>query len=302
LFKIVFSLSVIFINLFAISNNFFNANKEGWFFYKEDNSTKQQKNKQAKNKIVSKKKKVLTQVNEHDFARTKRLLDMHFETDEERQERIKKEDKFIDNIDYNNLRKYSVDEFRQMFEAVRGIAWERPTKKNLAAFTKLNKYMVDNSYLFAKVFTIVNKENPNHLDWSAPNTFKYKRVKDRKDNINFLKKLKNNLAFLVVVEDINDKSVVYPIAQIYKEVTRKTGIEVRFASYYDIPNLVDELSIDKRFLPIHLFVYIDKYHQKQYRKFLTGFGTPQTIINDSVFIFKNTILEKTKLFKAELDE
>lgn len=106
--KVIFSSVIITLisNLYAnnqLNNNFFNQGKEGYFFYKDEKIVDE---KDKEKKII----KTETSSIKSEYSKTKEMMDMVFENDEERETRLKKEDEFMEihigKIYHNKLRFY----------------------------------------------------------------------------------------------------------------------------------------------------------------------------------------------------
>ncbi|AWI35071.1 hypothetical protein CDV25_04770 [Helicobacter apodemus] len=67
----------------------------------------------------------------------------------------------MQSIPLNSLDTLSVKEYTETFERVKSIATMKPTKENVKILQIMNKWQIEQSERFAKVWTINLLENPN---------------------------------------------------------------------------------------------------------------------------------------------
>ena len=120
-------------NLSALNNNFYTNAKEGYFFYKDDVVEDEKKDDK---KII----KTETSNTKSEYSKTKEMMDMVFESDEEREDRIKKENEFMDNIPFHKLDELSTDEYKRLLDVTRNISTGRPSKENVKKYAAVQKF------------------------------------------------------------------------------------------------------------------------------------------------------------------
>ena len=148
--------------------SYYSDSKRGWFYYElypENNTT-----------LISEENK--TKINE----------------------RMNQDDIFISSIPLNNLELLTAEEFTNTLEKVKKIAVMNPTKRNVATFQIMNKWQVEQSEKFAKVWALNLLENPN-LEFPEILTDKFGRdhLRDEKeaDIKNFFDKNRENFSYVV---------------------------------------------------------------------------------------------------------
>ena len=116
-----------------LNNNFYIQSKEGYFFYKDE---KEPEKKDKDKKII----KTETSTVKSEYSKTKEMMDMVFENDEEREDRIKKENEFMDNIPFHKLDELSTDEYKRLLDVTRNISTGRPSKENVKKYAAVQKF------------------------------------------------------------------------------------------------------------------------------------------------------------------
>jgi len=253
-----------------VDNNFFTNEKEGWFFYKTDSNETNKSKEQNKTLPINTKKLA------------KKLLKMD-------------DNKFMKNIPLENLDMFSASDFREINKKAREIAVMKPTKYNVFVVKKLQKFMSDQSEKFAKVWYIETLQNPS-LEYPQikTNPFSltpayYKKQKEIKD---FFDKYRDRLAFVVFIDGKNDKMQSIRSTWTYKEMVEKYHMTVRFIDVRQRPDLVAKFKIKE--LPDNFFVYKNSKGEAIWMRIKAGLITKTELINNTMFLVKNAILDKDK--------
>ncbi|ECH3659539.1 conjugal transfer protein TraF [Campylobacter upsaliensis] len=237
----------------AFANTFFKNKKDGWFYYKENNITQQEENK------------------------TKQL---------------KEDEEFLKNIPIDNLDSLSVKEYKETFERVKEIAVMKPTKGNVALLQKMNKFQLQQSEKFAKVWVINNLENPE-LEFPQINTTKFAKnqfteEKEEKRKI-FFKQREGKLSFIVFFTDENKLESQRLIMKLLND---KYGVKTHYINALENEALAKKLKLDSS---IEIFFhYFNKNDEEIYMRVKQGYTTAEEIIDNTQFLFENALLEEDK--------
>ena len=287
--KILFIIFIHF-SLFATTNTFYENSKEGWFYYKEEKINKKKSKKSTKKKTPPPLKK--------EEKQEVKEIDIPFETETQRESRIKKEDEYIKNIKWSDLDNLSVDEYKRLLNVTRNIAIGRPNKKNVKTYMALQKFWVDKSELYARVWQVSVLENPEELNYSDWDTsvkgVRQKHSKLEKEKDLFLQKVSNRFWFILIVKDINDKETVQYLKNIYNTIKRDTKVDYKILDFYEANFLVKKMKLQEKYLPAHLFLYKGNNNRPIYKKFFHGLGSVSKIKYNAKFIFDNAIEEENK--------
>ncbi len=273
-------------------NSFFSAERDGYFYYK-DPITKKSKAKRNK-----KKQNAQTVISQKNYESTKTKMEIPFETKEERSERKKQEADYMANIPWQDLDKLSADEYRRLLDTTREIAVATPKKEYVKAYAALQKFWVDKSEKFAKVWKIATLENPEELIYpdvefgAGARKIRYRESQNKEKQ--FFSKLKSRLGLIVIIEDKNDKANYNRFKIMYDYIHKETGLEYIIYDYYDVPTLVRKLKIKRNMLPENYLLYRGNKNKIIYKRVANGYSSAQKIIENTKFVFKNGILEDNK--------
>ncbi len=279
----------------SVSNEYYNNSKDGYFYYKDDVEEPKKKKKKKLNK--ENKNKVNTTFSE--YNKTHEMLNMPFENEEQRAERIKKEDEFMANIPYHKLDDLSVDEYKRLLDITRNISTARPNKEYVKAYAAVQKFWVDKSERFAKIWGVANLEDPeallySNIGWTSRDRKNIKENQKQADK-EFFNRIKSRAGFIVVLKDKKDKKIYNSTKSLYDKVKDETGLDYLIYDYYEItPALKQKLKITQQTLPDNILLYINHRKEKIYKRVMQGFGVANKVIRNTKFIFENAILEKDK--------
>lgn len=283
----------------ALVNDFFLKEKEGYFYYKDGNKKDQKKVSLSE---LQKKQKFVTTTNPlknnvDDTTLSKMLKP--FENKEERRQRKILEAEYIKNLPLDDLDNLSADEYRRMLDATRDIAVATPKKDYVRAYQTIQKFWVDKSEKFAKVWQVAAIEDADKLTYPDFETsLAGRRVRsslEDEKNKKFFKKIKSRLGYIVIVDSINKNSKAYNmITNVYEMIKKEEGIEYIIYEYSQVPSLVRKLKLDPKILPDNFFLYKGNEGKPIYKRVAKGFPTVSKIISNTKFMFENGILEKNK--------
>ena len=208
--KVIFSSVIITLisNLYAnnqLNNNFFNQGKEGYFFYKDEKIVDE---KDKEKKII----KTETSSIKSEYSKTKEMMDMVFENDEERENRLKKENEFMDNIPFHKLDELSTDEYKRLLDVTRNISTGRPNKEFVKKYAAVQKFLVDKSENFAKSWSVANLENPDELLYTDIGWTSRDRVNLKNKKVLYIKALRTVSNLVKILKGNNiliDELVTY---------------------------------------------------------------------------------------------
>lgn len=241
------------------ASTFFSDSKRGWFYYElADNNNTQEKNE--------------TKI----------------------QKRMNADDLFISSIPLNNLDILTAEEFTQTFEKVRKIAIMNPTKTNVMTMQIMNKWQVDQSEKFAKVWALNLLENPN-LEYPEIRDDKFGRsemLRQKQEKIKtFYNNHKNDLSYVVFIselnQEINDKQ-----EGIYRSLQNDYGVNVEYVNVDERKDLITKFKLTTT--PENFFVYKNSKGEAIWQRVKAGLTNKDDIINNTLFLFDNAILEKDK--------
>lgn len=242
----------------AGKNEFFETNKRGWHYFEKDKD-------ENKTDLVEQKKQIDTE-----------------------------DEQFMSSIPINNLDLLTAKQFTETFEKARQIAVMKPTKQNVAIVQKMNKFQTEQSEIFAKIWEVNNLENPN-LEFPNIATSKfaineeYDRKKAKQDS--FFNGHKDDLGFVVFVsglkKDTNEKQI-----QIYESIQRDYPIVVEYVDIDENKDLVATLNLQTT--PENFFAYKNSKDELIWKRIKAGLATKDEILNNTMFLFENAILEKDK--------
>ena len=294
--KLIFSISLIIINvnleLYSFNNNFYNENKEGYFYYKDEIIEEE---KVKDNKII--KKDISITVSE--YSKTEEMMKMSFEDDKERELRKKREDNFMANIPFHKLDEMSTEEIKRLLDITRNISTGRPNKEFVKKYAAVQKFWVDKSENFAKSWSVENLENPdellyNDIGWTSRDRVNLKKKKVKEDK-KFFKKIKSRAGYIVIIEDKSDTGLLQDTKLLYEKVKSQTGLDYLIYDYYEVSEtLKRQLKIKLETLPENILLYVNNKNKKIYKRVVQGFSASTKIVNNTKFIFENAILEKDK--------
>jgi conjugal transfer pilus assembly protein TraF len=290
--KKIILLSVLVCSVFAL-NDFFEDSKNGYFYYRElPPETEKNINKNDKNSTLTK------VISTADYNSTFTKMSIPFEDKKQRQYRREQEKKYVDNIPWHDLNNLSADEYRRLMDTTREIAVATPSKQYVKSYASLQKFWVDKSEKFAKVWSVANLENPDELiypkfEFSASGRkIRYKEKK--KENKDFFTKFKDTMGYIVVIEDKNDAETYNRFDYMYKTIKEQTGLEYMIVDYYDIPQLARKLKIDLKTLPENFIMYRGNKNKEVYKRVAKGYASATQIVENTRFVFDNAILEEDK--------
>lgn len=242
----------------AGKNDFFETNKRGWHYFEKDKD-------ENKTDLVEQRKEIDTQ-----------------------------DERFMSSIPINNLDLLTAEQFTQTFEKARQIAVMKPTKQNVAIVQKMNKFQTEQSEIFAKIWELNNLENP-HLEFPDIVTSKvaineeYDKKKVERDN--FFTGYKDNLGFIVFVSGLNKETNEKQI-QIYESIQREYPVVVEYVDTDENTDLVTTLNL--KTTPENFFAYKNSKDELILKRVKAGLATKDEILNNTIFLFENAILEKDK--------
>lgn len=241
----------------ADKNEFFGTSKRGWHYFEKLDE------------------------NKTDLVEQKRQTD----TQDER---------FMSSIPINDLSLLTAEQFTQTFEKARKIAVMKPTKQNVAIVQKMNKWQIDQSELFAKVWTINNFENPNlefpEIETSAIGIESRKNKQKAKQD-KFFEDKKENLGFVVFVNGLNQE-VNSRQKAVYDSLQRIYDIEVEYIDIDTNQDFIKALNLITT--PENFFIYKNSKDEVIWQRIKSGFVTREDILNNTMFLFENTILKDDK--------
>lgn len=242
----------------ASKNEFFGTSKRGWHYFEKDKENNQ-------TNLVERKKQIDTQ-----------------------------DEQFMSSIPINNLDLLTAKQFTETFEKARQIAVMKPTKKNVAIVQKMNKWQTEQSVLFGKIWAINNLENPN-LEFPEIATNKigimarHEEQKAKQDK--FFNNKKENLGFVVFVSGLN-KEASRKQQDVYKALQMRYDIAVEYIDMDINQELVKTLNLTTT--PENFLLYKNSKGETIWQRIKAGFITENEIINNTIFLFENAILEKDK--------
>lgn len=287
-------------NLFALNNNFYENSREGYFFYKDEKIVEE---KEKDKKII----KAETSSIKSEYTKTKEMMDMVFETDDERAKRFKKEDEFMENIPFHKLDELSTDEYRRLLDVTRNISTGRPNKEFVKKYAAVQKFWVDKSENFAKSWGVANLENPDELlysdiGWTTRDRVNNKKKKDQ-ENKEFFSKIKSNAGYIVIIEDKGNKAVLQDTKLLYDKVKEETGLDYIIYDFYEVnDNLKKQLNLKVNNLPENYLLYVNNKKEKIYKRVAQGYSAANKIISNTKFVFENAILEEQKNPEHKLEK
>lgn len=242
--------------------SYYSDSKRGWFYYElypENNTT-----------LISEENK--TKINE----------------------RMNQDDIFISSIPLNNLELLTAEEFTNTLEKVKKIAVMNPTKRNVATFQIMNKWQVEQSEKFAKVWALNLLENPN-LEFPEILTDKFGRdhLRDEKeaDIKNFFDKNRENFSYVVFLSDVN-KEANEKQSKIFDYINKDYNVNVEYVNVDERKDLVEKFKLTTS--PENFFVYRNKDGEAVWHRVKAGLVNKDVIIKNTMFLFDNAIMEKDK--------
>ena len=282
------------IQVYAL-NDFFSSERDGYFYYKDPVVKKEEKKKQSDIQIVTSRK---------DYESTKTKMEIPFETQEERAERREKEAIYIKNIPWQDLDQLSADEYRRLLDTTREIAVATPKKEYVKAYAALQKFWIDKSEKFSKVWQVAALENPEKLIYpevefgAGARKIRYKELQKKQKE--FFHKLKSRLGYIVIIEDKSDQEIYNRFKVMYDYIRRETGLEYIIYDYYEVPTLMRKLKIKRNMLPENYILYRGNKNKMIYRRVANGYSSATKIIENTKFVFENGILESDKNIQDRL--
>ncbi|HIF9604519.1 TPA: conjugal transfer protein TraF [Campylobacter jejuni] len=253
------STTILVLACFLQASTFFGDSKRGWFYYElADNNNTQEKNE--------------TKI----------------------QKRMNADDLFIASIPLNNLDLLTAEEFTETFEKVRKIAIMNPTKTNVMTMQIMNKWQVDQSEKFAKVWALNLLENPN-LEYPEIRDDKFGRsemFRQKQEKINnFYKAHQDDFSYVVFVSDLN-KKINEKQKGIYRSLQSDYGVNVEYVNVDERKDLISKFKLATT--PENFFVYRNSKGEAIWQRVKSGLTNKDDIINNTLFLFDNAILEKDK--------
>ena len=287
-------------NLCALNNNFYLKEREGYFYYKDD---KIEEKKEDDKKII----KVESSVTRSEYSKTKEMMDMVFESDSERIERMEHEDKFMENIPFHKLDELSADEYKRLLDITRNISVARPDKEFVKKYAAIQKFWVDKSENFAISWGVANLENPeellyNNIGWTARDRINQNNIKGKEEK-EFFSKLKESVGYIVIIPDKADQNVFNETRLLYDKVKNETGLDYLIYDFYEVnESLKKQLGVKRENLPDNFILYVNDRKEKIYKRVATGFSAASKIVSNTKFIFENAILEEQKSPKDRIEK
>jgi len=273
--KISFALLCAIPTLFA-GNTFFENNKEGYFYYKDPILEEKKENKkrnESQQNIIS--------TTDYNSTMTK----------------MKKE--YMNNIPWSDLDNLSADEYRRMLDTTREISVATPSKQYVKTYAALQKFWVDKSEKFAKVWQVANLENPDELLYSdnietSTSGRKIRNKKQKKEKKEFFKKLKGRLGLIAIVDGDGNSENFRSVESVLGFVKKETELDYKIVDFYSVPVLVRKLKLDTKGLPDIFMLYIGSNNKEIYKRVSRGYSTADQIVDSTKFVFENGIIEKDK--------
>lgn len=250
--------------LLALSMNleagiFFEDSKRGWFYYEkyaDNNTSEDNKTKMEK--------------------------------------RINADDMFISSIPLSNLDLLTAEEFTQTFEKVRKIAIMNPTKTNVMTMQIMNKWQTDQAEKFAKVWALNLLENPN-LEYPEIREDKFGRSEMYKQKqekmIKFFKEHKDNFSYVVFISNLNQE-INEKQKAVYDDIKREYNANVEYVDIDIKKDLIAKFKLSTT--PENFFIYRNSKGEAIWQRVKAGLTNKDDILNNTMFLFDNAILEKDK--------
>ncbi len=287
---ILMSIGIISVNATA-SNDFFSNSRDGYFYYKDPVPI-------AKSAVKKQSKKETPRGTSKDYNSTETRMSIPFMNKDERAAEKAREKKYMDNIPWDQLDELSADEYRRLLDTTRDISVATPSKQYVKSYAALQKFWIDKSERFAKVWQVANMEDPNKLlypdfDFSDGGR-RMKNIDLEKKEKAFYEKIKSRMGYIVIVGDKKDADVMKRTKEVYDFVKSKTGLEYMIYDYYEVPELARELKIDENTLPDNLILYKGAHGKMIYKRLVNGYSSATQIIYNTKFMFENAILEEDK--------
>ncbi|XAU29682.1 conjugal transfer protein TraF [Campylobacter jejuni] len=246
------STTILVLACFLQASTFFGDSKRGWFYYELADNNTQEKNE--------------TKI----------------------QKRMNADDLFIASIPLNNLDLLTAEEFTETFEKVRKIAIMNPTKTNVMTMQIMNKWQVDQSEKFAKVWALNLLENPN-LEYPEIRDDKFGRsemFRQKQEKINnFYKAHQDDFSYVVFVSDLN-KEINEKQKGIYRSLQSDYGVNVEYVNVDERKDLISKFKLATT-PEISLFIEIQK--EKQFGKELNQ--DLQTKMTSSTILYFYLIMQ-----------
>jgi len=210
------------------------------------------------------------------------------------QKRMDEDEAFMKAIPLSDLDLLSAEEFTQTFEKARKIAVMKPTKDNVRVVQVMNKWQTDQSDKFAKVWALNLLENPN-LEYPEIRDDKIGRsdMLEAKENKikDFFEKHKENLSYVVFINNLN-KSTNERQKGIYDMINLKYDVNIEYVNVDEQRELIDKFKLTTT--PDNFFIYRNSKGEAIWHRVKAGLANRDDIINNTLFLFENAILEKDK--------
>ncbi|WP_260604873.1 conjugal transfer protein TraF [Campylobacter sp. MIT 97-5078] len=242
-------------------------------------------------------------IGKNDFFSTSKRGWHYFEKDdvnksvnlEERKKEIDKQDEvFMSSIPLNSLENLTAEEFTQTFEKARKIATMKPTKENVAILQKMNKWQLEQSEKFAMIWQVNLLENPN-LEFPELASDKFGRndalIQRDKKVEQFFKSHKDNLAFVVFMSKFNENTNIKQ-KDIYDTIKRQYDVTVEYIDVDIRKDLIKTFKLETT--PENFFIYKNSKGEAIWKRIRAGLSNKDDIINNTIFLFENAILEGDK--------
>ena len=220
--------------------------------------------------------------------------------DEKKDNNIKKKEQdlsdnaFMKNIPLDNLNSLSVKEYTQTFTRAKEIATMKPTKENVMILQRMNKWQMEQSERFAKVWSVNAIENPA-LEFPEIAETKFGRnVKfeaEKQKTKKFFADKKDSLGFAIFMSS-KDKEGYQSQKEVYDFIYREFGIESEFIDIDYNKDLIQRFKLTTS--PENFFVYKNKKGEVIWHRIKAGFITQDAVIENTMFLFENAIMEKDK--------
>ncbi|KIM05900.1 MAG: hypothetical protein KN64_01250 [Sulfurovum sp. AS07-7] len=237
------------------ANEFFETGKEGWFYYKE----------------AQKKKK-----------------------EEEKEKQKKSDQEFMKSISINSFSSMQAKEFSETFARAKEIAIMNPTKENVQVVQMMNKWQMDQSEKFARVWAINMLENPN-LEYPDIAKDKYGRSaqfhQKEKEMDDFFSKHKNDLGY-VVFYSMQNKMAYKRQEIVFNALNEKYGITIEYVNTDEQPEMIKKFKLVTT--PESFFIYKNSKGEAIWMRVKSGLATQEEITKNTMFLFENAIMEKDK--------
>ncbi len=219
-------------------------------------------------------------------------------TDEEKQKELKirrnADDEFIDQIPIDNLSILTAEEFTETFEKVRKISVMNPTKRNVKVMQIMNKWQIDQSDKFTKVWALNLLEDPD-LEYPEIRADKigrnemYRLEEEKKKK--FFTDHKDNFIYVVFYSSANERANEAQRG-IYKDIKNRYGVDVEFIDVDERIDLVHKLGL--KTTPENFFLLRNSKGEAIWQRVKAGLANRDDVVKNTIFAYENEILERDK--------